>query len=146
MNLRSLDNPLNNYLCRLVLVDMGYIALFLKNIVAYLRLLPYSYQFTHSNILQPGIRSIQAVKRALTNNFVLTYKPMAVSRAFSPDSQLAIRSKIIMPGIASLNYFRIFNRWGALIFSIASPDKGSYRRYNGTPQLLGAYGFIRFKQ
>ncbi|MDR3680252.1 MAG: hypothetical protein P4L41_09815 [Flavipsychrobacter sp.] len=142
MNLRSLNNPPNNYQHRLVSVGMGYIAFFLKIVVVHISLLSRRYQFICSNILQSGIRSIKAVKRALTNNFVLTYKPMAVSQAFSHDSQLTIRSKIIMPGIASLNYFRIFNRWGALIFSIASPHKGSYRKYNGTPQLLGAYGFI----
>ena len=39
-----------------------------------------------------------------------------------PDNEL----KIIKPGIATLNYFRIFNRWGAHVFDAGNMENGCY--------------------
>jgi len=38
-----------------------------------------------------------------------------------------------------LNYFRIYNRWGELVFETKQIEKGWDGRYKGKPQLLGVY-------
>jgi gliding motility-associated-like protein len=42
-------------------------------------------------------------------------------------------------GIATLNYFRIFNRWGQMVFETSDILKGWDGNYNGAPQPLGTY-------
>jgi gliding motility-associated-like protein len=44
-------------------------------------------------------------------------------------------------GIAQLNYFMIYNRWGQLIFSTNEIGKGWNGMYNGEPQPVGTYIF-----
>ena len=38
-----------------------------------------------------------------------------------------------MIGIKQLNYFKIFNRWGELIFETQDPKKGWNGMYKGNP-------------
>ena len=61
--------------------------------------------------------------------------------AFSPGSGTSINDelKIITRGIVNLNYFRIYNRWGELVFETKQIEKGWDGRYKGKPQLLGVY-------
>ncbi len=56
----------------------------------------------------------------LTNPETLITLPNAIAPGANFNDQL----KIIKPGIASLNYFRIFNRRGVQVFSIAHIDDG----------------------
>ena len=42
-------------------------------------------------------------------------------------------------GIATLNHFRIYNRWGNLLFETKDLNKGWDGTYNGTPQPFGVY-------
>ncbi len=64
---------------------------------------------------------------------------LAIPNAFSPGSGPNNEFKIIKRGIASLNYFRIFNRWGNLVFETTDIDKGWDGEFNGVPQPLGVY-------
>jgi gliding motility-associated-like protein len=59
--------------------------------------------------------------------------------AFAPGGGPNKEFKIIKRGIATLNYFRIFNRWGNIVFETKDIDKGWDGTYNGVPQPLGVF-------
>lgn len=50
--------------------------------------------------------------------------------------------KIVKRGIATLKYFRIFNRWGEKVFETSDIEKGWDGRLNGTDQPMGVYMYI----
>ena len=64
---------------------------------------------------------------------------LALPNAFTPGTGLNSHFTILKRGIASLNYFRIFNRWGNKIFETANIDAGWDGTYNGTPQPFDVY-------
>ncbi len=64
---------------------------------------------------------------------------IALPNAFAPGSGANNEFKIIKRGIATLNYFRIFNRWGNLIFETKDMNVGWNGEYNGIPQPVGVY-------
>ncbi|MEZ5046183.1 MAG: choice-of-anchor L domain-containing protein [Chitinophagaceae bacterium] len=66
---------------------------------------------------------------------------LALPNAFSPGSGTSINDelKIIVKGIATLNYFNIYNRWGEKVFSTNDISKGWNGQYNGKPQPMGTY-------
>lgn len=64
-----------------------------------------------------------------------------VPNAFNPGS-LNNELKIVKRGIATLKYFRIFNRWGAKVFESNDINKGWDGRYNGEEQPEGVYVYI----
>ncbi len=59
--------------------------------------------------------------------------------AFAPGSGNNNNLKIIKEGIATLKYFRIFNRWGVKVFETSDINQGWDGTYNGEPQPLGVY-------
>lgn len=65
-----------------------------------------------------------------------------VPNAFSPGSQPNSEIKIIKRGIATLKYFRIFNRWGAKVFETSNIDEGWTGEFNGKPQPMGVYVYM----
>lgn len=67
---------------------------------------------------------------------------ITVPNAFSPGDNVNGEFKIIKRGIATLNYFRIFNRWGNLIFETTNIDEGWKGDYNGVPQQVGVYVYV----
>ncbi len=64
---------------------------------------------------------------------------LVLPNAFTPGTGANNEFKIIKRGIATLNYFRIFNRWGNLLFETNNIDKGWDGTYNGQPQPLAVY-------
>ncbi len=65
-----------------------------------------------------------------------------IPNAFSPGSGTSINDelKIIIRGqVATLNYYRIFNRWGQMIFETKDIRKGWNGRFNNVPQPIGSY-------
>ena len=62
-----------------------------------------------------------------------------VPNAFVPGSGPNGEFKIINRGIASLNYFRIFNRWGNQVFETKDINDGWDGAYKGQQQPLGVY-------
>ncbi len=64
---------------------------------------------------------------------------IALPNAFAPGTAPNNEFKIINRGIASLNYFRIFNRWGNLVFETTDIDKGWDGEYHGSPQPTGVF-------
>ncbi len=64
---------------------------------------------------------------------------ITLPNAFSPGNGPNSEFKIIKRGVVNLNYFRIFNRWGNLVFQTTDIDKGWDGEYNGTPQPTGVF-------
>ncbi len=64
---------------------------------------------------------------------------LAVPNAFTPGTGVNRLFGIIKRGEAILNYFRIFNRWGNLVFDAKSITDGWNGSYKGTPQPEGVY-------
>jgi len=62
--------------------------------------------------------------------------------AFSPGSQPNDILKINKRGIATLKYFRIFNRWGTKVFETSNIDQGWDGQFNGSPQPMGVYVYM----
>ena len=65
-----------------------------------------------------------------------------VPNAFSPGSHPNGEIKIIKRGLATLKYFRIFNRWGQMVFETTNIDQGWDGRFKGVPQPLGVYVYM----
>jgi hypothetical protein len=65
-----------------------------------------------------------------------------VPNAFSPGSQPNAEIKIVRRGLATLKYFRIFNRWGVKVFETSNIDEGWDGQYNGSPQPMGVYVYM----
>lgn len=76
--------------------------------------------------------------------FVSPETILDLPNAFSPGSGTSINDelKVIKRGIATLNYFKVFNRWGQLVFQTTDIDKGWNGQFNGKPQPMGAYVYI----
>lgn len=64
---------------------------------------------------------------------------VALPNAFTPGSQPNAELKILKRGIATLKSFRIFNRWGTVVFETTDIEKGWDGRFNGEPQPMGVY-------
>ena len=62
-----------------------------------------------------------------------------VANAFTPGSVPNDIIRVQHHGIAKLNSFRIFNRWGQLVFETTNIDEGWDGTFNGQPQPIGAY-------
>jgi len=64
--------------------------------------------------------------------------------AFSPGAGTSINDelRIIKRGIATLKFFRIYNRWGQLVFETTDIYKGWNGRLNGAIQPLGVYVYV----
>jgi len=67
-----------------------------------------------------------------------------IPNAFSPGSGTSINDElhIIVRGIAKLNSFKIFNRWGQEVFSTTDIQKGWNGQWNGKSQPLGVYVYV----
>jgi len=76
--------------------------------------------------------------------FVSPETILNLPNAFSPGSGTSINDelKILKRGLATLNYFKIFNRWGQLVFQTSDINKGWNGQYNGKPQPLGSYVYV----
>jgi gliding motility-associated-like protein len=64
---------------------------------------------------------------------------LAVPNAFTPGNGVNANFFIIKRGIVTLNYFRIFNRWGNLVYESSNIDAGWDGTYKGTPQPFDVY-------
>jgi gliding motility-associated-like protein len=62
-----------------------------------------------------------------------------VPNAFTPGSGVNNEFKLQARGIAQLNYFRIYNRWGNLLFETKDLNIGWDGSFNGAPQPMGVY-------
>ena len=65
-----------------------------------------------------------------------------VPNAFSPGSQPNSILKVVHTGTATIQKFRIFNRWGAEMFSTTNINEGWDGTLGGHPQPMGVYVYI----
>lgn len=66
-----------------------------------------------------------------------------IPNAFTPNGDgLNDVFKAIAPGIQKTNYFRIFNRWGQLMYQSQDANQGWDGKYSGVPQPTGVYIWI----
>jgi gliding motility-associated-like protein len=66
-----------------------------------------------------------------------------VPEGFSPNGD--DRNDVLMPvlvGIKELKYFRIYNRWGQLIFQTNKPGEGWDGMYRGAKQAIDTYNWV----
>jgi len=74
----------------------------------------------------------------LVNAFVI--KGILVPTAFSPNGDgLNDVLKPTLINIYQLNYFRIYNKWGQLVFQTSNPANGWDGTYKGATQAIGNY-------
>ncbi|MCW3121677.1 MAG: domain containing protein [Flavipsychrobacter sp.] len=64
---------------------------------------------------------------------------LTLPNAFAPGTGNNNTFNIIKRGVATLRYFRIFNRWGNKVFETTDINQGWDGTYNGTPQPFGVY-------
>ncbi len=64
---------------------------------------------------------------------------LTLPNAFTPGTGVNNKFSIIKRGQANLNYFRIFNRWGQVVFETTNIDAGWDGTFNGAQQPLGVY-------
>jgi len=70
---------------------------------------------------------------------------VAVPNAFSPNNDPLALNETFRPipgGISSIRYFRVFNRYGELVFETNQLSKGWDGNYKGMPQHAGAYTWV----
>jgi gliding motility-associated-like protein len=65
-----------------------------------------------------------------------------VPNAFTPDLESNPVFRPIPVGISTLRYFRIFNRWGQLVFSTSQSGKGWDGTVSGKLQNAGTYAWM----
>ncbi len=65
-----------------------------------------------------------------------------VPNAFSPGSQPNALLKIVHRGNVKVNTFKVFNRWGAQMFSTTDVNEGWNGQFNDQPQPMGVYVYI----
>jgi len=99
-------------------------------------------------IAQPDVNTTYIVTGTTENNCIATdtiiinvssETLLDLPNAFVPGSGPNGELKIIKRGIATLKYFRIFNRWGQEVFSTNNIDDGWDGKYNGSSQPMGVY-------
>ena len=64
---------------------------------------------------------------------------VTIPNAFTPGNGVNNILHLLHKGDVVINYFRIFNRWGNMVFETKDIDKGWDGTYNGTPQMFGIY-------
>lgn len=76
--------------------------------------------------------------------YIFETKPeVFIPTAFTPNADG--KNDVFRPTVAGMKrflYFRIYNRWGQLLFNTGEPNKGWDGTYNGTKQGSGTYVYV----
>ncbi|HWB25882.1 MAG TPA: PKD domain-containing protein [Chitinophagaceae bacterium] len=80
---------------------------------------------------------------SITVKIFMTAPDIFIPTAFTPNGDGT--NDVLMPvvaGITTFNFFRIYNRWGQLIFETSQTGVGWNGMYNGAKQPSGTYVFV----
>ena len=97
--------------------------------------LPSDYTYTVTGTTADGCEGTDQVT-------IKVYKgpEIYIATAFTPDGNgLNDELKAFPVGIKEFRYFRIYNRWGQLVFQTSDPGKGWDGRFNGVRQPTGTF-------
>jgi gliding motility-associated-like protein len=73
----------------------------------------------------------------------ITQPKVFVPSAFTPNGDgRNDQLRPIAVGITHIDYFRVYNRWGELVFSTTTNGKGWDGTVNGKPQQTNTYAWI----
>jgi gliding motility-associated-like protein len=97
-----------------------------------------------SNSIQYVVTATTEFNCTTTDTITLNYNSISnisVPNAFSPGNGTGPNDelKVLHNGTASIEYFRIFNRWGQMIFESTNIEKGWNGKFNDAPQPIGTY-------
>ena len=79
---------------------------------------------------------------ATTDSIKIRVSPatlIALPNAFTPGAGINNYFKVMKNGLAGLNYFRIYDRWGIMVYDSKDIDAGWDGTYKGKPQPFGVY-------
>ncbi len=62
-----------------------------------------------------------------------------IPNAFTPGASINNKFMVLKRGLVGINYFRVFDRWGAKVFETTNIDDGWDGTFNGKPQPFGVY-------
>jgi gliding motility-associated-like protein len=96
-----------------------------------------STKYTVTGVTEHGCRTVDSININIDDGSLVT-----LPNAFAPGRGPNNEFKIIKRGIATLNYFRIFNRWGNMIFETTNIDEGWNGEYKGVPQPVGVFVYV----
>ncbi|MBK6820190.1 MAG: gliding motility-associated C-terminal domain-containing protein [Bacteroidetes bacterium] len=100
---------------------------------------PVTTQYFVTGTTEYGCEAIDSVTIRISPESILD-----LPNAFSPGSGTSINDelRIIVKGVATLNYFRVYNRWGELVFETNDINKGWNGQYKGKSQPMGVYVYV----
>lgn len=86
-----------------------------------------------NGITEDGCRATDSIYFHVSSDPLL-----GIPNAFAPNGTNKYL-QIFEKGSAKLNYFRIFDRWGVMVFETKSTEQGWDGNYKGVPQPFGVY-------
>lgn len=92
-----------------------------------------STKYVITGITEWGCKTKDSINVIIADDAVLN-----IPNAFAPGGANS-RFKITKRGIASLEHFRIYNRWGNVVYSSTDIEEGWDGTYKGVPQPVGVY-------
>ena len=85
-------------------------------------------------VTENGCEAIDSISVYVSDESLLD-----LPNAFTPGSGTNNIFALVNRGIVSVNYFRVFNRWGNMMFETKSISQGWDGTYKGEPQPFGVY-------
>ncbi len=95
---------------------------------------PVSTKYILTAMTEDGCYTVDSIGVRVEDESVIS-----VPNAFIPGSAYNGKLKVILNGIARLRYFRIYNRWGGLVFEGRDIDEGWDGTLNDVVQPMGVY-------
>ncbi len=93
-----------------------------------------STKYVVTGVTEWGCKTKDSINVNINGESVIT-----VPNAFAPGTGVNGVFKLIRRGQANLRYFRVYDRWGVVVFQTSNIEEGWDGTYKGTPQPVGVY-------
>lgn len=100
---------------------------------------PLANPITNTDYYVDGVTSDGCKTRAYVNVMRRAHTLFTAPNAFTPGSGINNKFRLIRRGDGGLSFFRIFNRWGNVVFETKDVNEGWDGTFNGEPQPFGVY-------